>query len=980
MALVTLQRSPSGSSSPSPVVQDEEPPKRGRLQKRESFVLVKGAALLLQDNEDVDHRDVSPTLLSLMRSKSSGSQQRHLQSMLELLRPEDQIRLAVRLESVQLDRIRYLVIVTTSANEDENILLGMDFPDKEKDICTIGLVLPIWSDTQVYLDGDGGFSVTTSGQTLIFKPISVQTMWSVLQVLHKTCQSASIKGLVPGGCSLDWAKIYEANIESDRICINEWHMMSDLESVRPDSCFNNTSSPSEREQTQQKIRSVLRKIMSTKDLECITSKEIRSELELLTGSDMREHREFIDNEMMIIMAQMDKPSKIFDYLFLGSEWNAANWEELQRNKVGHILNVTREIDNFFPESIKYYNVRVYDDETTDLLSHWNNTYQFIKDAWQSGSNVLVHCKMGVSRSASTVIAFAMKQYSWSLEQALKYVKEKRGIVKPNPAFMKQLATYEGILDASKQRHNLLWKRRSQEMQRRDREDRGSLTDTDDEEESKGLGLADSSQGGFVPVQEHFYPEELWVREKSLRAPEICVEDLEQEDFVQELVKPASPSLVLDSVCGIQVPLSPKSTFWDSRRMNLSTLMRSISEMEEEEQVPAVMERKAAEDDKESSSFTGKPHSPEARKMERIRAIQRKQRLVHQKPIDHSPEPRSNREQHIQGQSPKSIRRHKGGPSPRHSPSTPRRQMATADRQAEHRHKHSPRLYQKQKGKEHGGSPKTSRRHRPKTGRGSAMSRKLSYQPERGKVRRQAEILETHGDAGDPRCQMGRMERLQSVHKLKEAGLVSKVRQEITGLCERDTSRPDLGDGQDIKEESELVEKDMQLQRQVAEEDEPTSSSTEEEELMEMEEPTQTGGTVELQDNCGMGKSEDEESDARIVEKLKELGSAEGPETKPSLVDTSNAEEIDRNIETTVEESPTLQESESRCEGSGSQVPPQETTTDLAPDQIICPVPLQPSLGNDTETSADVEPSTNVSIGEDQENEAVTVNKHEAAVD
>ncbi|MBN3292293.1 SSH1 phosphatase, partial [Polypterus senegalus] len=862
--------------------------------------------------------------------------------MLELLRPEDQIRLAVRLESVQQDRIRYLVIVSTSANEDENILLGMDFPDKEKDICTIGLVLPIWSDTQVYLDGDG----------------------SVLQVLHKTCQSASSKGLVPGGCSLDWAKIYEANIESDQVCINEWHMMRDLESVRPDSCFNSTSSPSERQQTQQMIRSVLRKIMSTKDLECITSKEIRSELEHRTGSDMREHREFIDNEMMIIMAQMDKPSKIFDYLFLGSEWNAANWEELQRNNVGHILNVTREIDNFFPESIKYYNIRVYDDETTDLLSHWNNTYQFIKDAWQSGSNVLVHCKMGVSRSASTVIAFAMKQYSWSLEQALKYVKEKRGIIKPNPAFMKQLATYEGILDASKQRHNLLWKRRSQEMQRRDSEDSGSLTDTDDEEESKGLCLADSTQGSFVPVQEHFYPEDLWVREKSLRAPDICVDDLEQEDFVQELVKP--------------VPQSPKSTSWDSHRMNLSTLMRSISEMEEEEQVSAVVERKAAEDDKESSSLTGKPHSPEARKMERIRAIQRKQRLVHQKSIDHSPEPRLSREQHIQGQSPKNIRRHKGGPSPRHSPSTPRRQMAAADRQAEHRHKLSPRIYQRQKGKEHGGSPKMSRRHRPKTGRGSAMSRKLSYQPERGKVRRQAEILETHGDAGDTRGQIGRMERLQSVHKLKEAGLVSKVRQEITGLCERDTSRCDLGDGQDIKEESELVERDVQ--RQVAEGDEPISSSTEEEEMMEMEEPTQTDGTVELQGNCGMGKSEDEESDARMIEKLNELGSAEGPELKPSLADTSNVEEINRNTETTVEESPTVQESESRCEGSGSQVPPQETTTDLAPDQIMCPVPSHPSLGKDTETSADTEPSTNVSIGEDQENEAVTVNKHEAAVD
>lgn len=47
--------------------------------------------------------------------------------------------------------------------------------------CTLGLVLPLWSDTQVYLDGDGGFSVTSGGQSRIFKPVSIQTMWATLQ-------------------------------------------------------------------------------------------------------------------------------------------------------------------------------------------------------------------------------------------------------------------------------------------------------------------------------------------------------------------------------------------------------------------------------------------------------------------------------------------------------------------------------------------------------------------------------------------------------------------------------------------------------------------------------------------------------------------------------------------------------------------------------------------------------------------------------
>ena len=38
--------------------------------------------------------------------------------------------------------------------------------------------------------------------------------------------------------------------------------------------------------------------------------------------------------MLVILGQLDKPSRIFDYLYLGTEWNASNWEELRQNKYG----------------------------------------------------------------------------------------------------------------------------------------------------------------------------------------------------------------------------------------------------------------------------------------------------------------------------------------------------------------------------------------------------------------------------------------------------------------------------------------------------------------------------------------------------------------------------------------------------------------------------------------------------------------------
>lgn len=102
----------------------------------------------------------------------------------------------------------------------------------------------------------------------------------------------------------------------------------------------------------------------------------------------------------------------------------------------------------------YLNVRVYDDEKTNLLKHWDNTFKYITRAKKDGSKVLVHCKMGVSRSASVVIAYAMKAYNWTFSQALKHVKIKRNCIKPNKSFLSQLETYQGMLDAMKNKEKL----------------------------------------------------------------------------------------------------------------------------------------------------------------------------------------------------------------------------------------------------------------------------------------------------------------------------------------------------------------------------------------------------------------------------------------------------------------------------------------------------------------------------------------------
>nr|XP_056721354.1 protein phosphatase Slingshot homolog 2 isoform X2 [Euleptes europaea] len=423
----------------------------------ESFLTVKGAALFLPRGNGS-----STPRISHRRNKHAGDLQQHLQAMFMLLRPEDNIRLAVRLESTYQNRTRYMVVVSTNGRQDteESIVLGMDFSSNDSSVCTMGLVLPLWSDALIHLDGDGGFSVSTDNRVHIFKPVSVQAMWSALQSLHKACEVARIHNYYPGSLFLTWVSYYESHINSDQSSVNEWNAMQDVQSHRPDSPALFTDVPTERERTERLIKTKLREIMMQKDLENITSKEIRTELEMQMACNLREFKEFIDNEMIVILGQMDSPTQIFDHVFLGSEWNASNLEDLQNRGVRYILNVTREIDNFFPGIFEYHNIRVYDEEATDLLAYWNDTYKFISKAKKNGSKCLVHCKMGVSRSASTVIAYAMKEYGWNLDRAYDYVKERRTVTKPNPSFMRQLEEYQGILLASKQRHNKLWRSHS----------------------------------------------------------------------------------------------------------------------------------------------------------------------------------------------------------------------------------------------------------------------------------------------------------------------------------------------------------------------------------------------------------------------------------------------------------------------------------------------------------------------------------------
>lgn len=74
---------------------------------------------------------------------------------------------------------------------------------------------------------------------------------------------------------------------------------------------------------------------------------------------------------------------------------------------------------------------------------WLRRMVDVLDARQrEGAITYVHCFNGASRGGMLVVAYEMREHHWTREEALAFVRSKRPIVRPNPAFMRLLLEWE----------------------------------------------------------------------------------------------------------------------------------------------------------------------------------------------------------------------------------------------------------------------------------------------------------------------------------------------------------------------------------------------------------------------------------------------------------------------------------------------------------------------------------------------------------
>ncbi|XP_004468324.2 dual specificity protein phosphatase 16 isoform X1 [Dasypus novemcinctus] len=137
------------------------------------------------------------------------------------------------------------------------------------------------------------------------------------------------------------------------------------------------------------------------------------------------------------------PTRILPHLYLGCQRDALNKELMQQNGIGYVLNASNTCPkpDFIPES-HFLRVPVNDSFCEKIFPWLDKSVDFIEKAKASNGCVLVHCLAGISRSATIAIAYIMKRMDLSLDEAYRFVKEKRPTISPNFNFLGQLLDYE----------------------------------------------------------------------------------------------------------------------------------------------------------------------------------------------------------------------------------------------------------------------------------------------------------------------------------------------------------------------------------------------------------------------------------------------------------------------------------------------------------------------------------------------------------
>lgn len=159
-----------------------------------------------------------------------------------------------------------------------------------------------------------------------------------------------------------------------------------------------------------------------------------------------------------------KDPRLRNWLFIGSSKDAKNLAWLKRNHIRYIINCTNSVDsggvpNYHeksePLSFEYCRLPISDNDSELLKHHYEKGWAFFHRCLvREDGACLVHCKLGISRSASCVMSFLIKFMRMGFSESLNLLIASRPEVSPNSDFRQQLRELAEHLE---QHPNEYWK-------------------------------------------------------------------------------------------------------------------------------------------------------------------------------------------------------------------------------------------------------------------------------------------------------------------------------------------------------------------------------------------------------------------------------------------------------------------------------------------------------------------------------------------
>ncbi|EMC91965.1 hypothetical protein BAUCODRAFT_570655 [Baudoinia panamericana UAMH 10762] len=143
------------------------------------------------------------------------------------------------------------------------------------------------------------------------------------------------------------------------------------------------------------------------------------------------------------------PSRILDYMYLGNLGHANNPGLLRELGIGQILSVGEPVSwdkdtQRWPQENLLFVDKVQDNGVDPLTEDFSRCLQFIENGRKKGTKTLVHCRVGVSRSATICIAEVMNELGLSFPRAYCFVRARRlnVIIQPHLRFSYELLKWE----------------------------------------------------------------------------------------------------------------------------------------------------------------------------------------------------------------------------------------------------------------------------------------------------------------------------------------------------------------------------------------------------------------------------------------------------------------------------------------------------------------------------------------------------------